>query len=120
MINIIIKGRIPSKKNSKIIVCRGKFPLLLPSKKYQEWHKEATSQIKRLVPEKPIESCSVILTLYAPDKRKADLTNKAESIMDLLVDNSFLLDDNWFVVKSLRLIFGGVDRENPRVIVDIL
>jgi len=117
---LTIKGRIPSKKNQKIIVCRGRFPLLLPSKNYQKWHKEASAQIISLVPEKPVESCNIVLTLFAPDKRKADLTNKAESIMDLLVDLGFLLDDNWFVVKSLKLIFGGVEKDNPRVIVDIL
>lgn len=118
--NLVIRGRIPSKKNQKIIVCRGKYPLLLPSKKYTEWHKEASAQIVDSVPKKPIKNCSIDLVLYAPDKRKADLTNKAESVMDLLVDMGFLEDDNWFVVGNLNLKFGGVDRENPRVVIDIL
>ena len=112
-----IKGRIPSKKNSRIIVCRGKYPLSLPSKKYTEWHKDAGEQlIKQVIdPIHIVEECKITLTLFAPDKRKADLTNKAESVMDLLVDYGIIEDDNWFVVGSLQLVFGGVDRENPRV-----
>ena len=63
----------------------------------------------------PIGSLTQIsIKIYAPDKRKADLTNKAESIMDLLVDNGKIEDDNWFVIGDIRLLFGGVDKVNPR------
>ena len=61
--------------------------------------------------------CFQYMTIYPPDRRKADLTNKAESIADLLVDNGFLADDNWTVVPKVVLTFGGVDRENPRAVV---
>lgn len=111
MKKIIIKGRIPSKKNSKIMVCRGKTPMLLPSQKYAEWHKDALSQLKGL---EKINSSSLVITIYAPDKRAGDLSNKVESINDLLVDAGLIEDDNWFVLKKLLLIFGGVDTENPR------
>lgn len=57
----------------------------------------------------------VILTFYPSNNRRCDLTNKAESIMDLLVDTGVLTDDNWHLVKSLRLEMGGVDKVNPRV-----
>ena len=117
---IIITGRIPSKKNSKTIVCRGRFPLVLPSNKYLAWHKEASQQIAKLVPEKPIEKCEMIFTFFAPDLRKTDLTNKAESIADLLVDLGFLVDDNWFILGDLHLKYGGLDRENPRVEINII
>ena len=39
--------------------------------------------------------------------------------MDLLVDAGVLPDDNWFVVDTALLKFGGVDKENPRVEVEI-
>lgn len=62
-----------------------------------------------------VENISKIeITIYAPDKRKADKTNKAESIMDLMVDAGIIEDDNWFVFPELNLKFGGVDREFPR------
>lgn len=109
---ITILGRVPSKKNSKIMVCRGKFPMLLPSVKYTEWHKDASAQ---LIGQQKISSDSLILTFFPPDKRPADLSNKTESIMDLLVDCGLIDDDNWFIINDLHLKFGGVDKENPRV-----
>ncbi len=115
--NATILGRIPSKKNSKIMVCRGRTPILLPSSAYTAWHKEVSLQLKKI--DKVIESCEVILTIYAPDKRGSDLTNKAESIMDLLVDNHIIKDDNWFVVNTVTLKLGGVDKDNPRVDIEI-
>lgn len=108
---ITIKGRTPSKKNAKIMVCRGKFPMLLPSERYTAWHKEAMAQ---LIGIDKIKSDKLRITIYPPDSRKADLTNKAESVMDTLVDAGLLEDDNWFIVNEITLKFGGVDKENPR------
>ena len=110
---IKILGRVPSKKNSKVVVCRGKFPQVLPSKAYTEWHKDASKQVSGV---EPIPDGSIIeFVLYAPDKRVADLSNKWESVADLLVDNKIISDDNWFVLGDIRMKFGGVDKENPRV-----
>ena len=87
----------------------------IPSKAYKEWHQEATDQLCDDLLDSPIESVDkVTLSFYGPDKRKTDLTNKAESIMDLLVDNGFLTDDNCFDVKNIELKFIEIDRKNPR------
>ena len=123
--NIIIEGRIPSKKNQKQIVCRGKFPQVLPSKAYKEWNITASEQLKgvKFPPDMryklPLSKAVIVITLYAPDLRKGDLTNKAESLMDLLVDNKILSDDDWFTCGDIRLLFGGVDRERPRAEISI-
>lgn len=108
---IVIYGSTPSKKNSKIMVCRGKFPILLPSNKYTEWHKDALQQ---LIGSKPIHSPKLTLTFYAGDNRKYDLSNKTESIMDLLVDAGLIQDDNYSVISDLHLKFGGVERGQAR------
>lgn len=113
-IKITISGRIPSKKNSKRVFPRGNRVIVIPSENHEVWHEEQSYRIKRFRPKKPIEKCEIEITFYAPDKRKADLSNKAESIMDLLVDNLFIVDDNWFVCGDLPLHFGGVDKINPR------
>ncbi len=110
---ITILGRVPSKKNSKIISCRANRVAMFPSAKHKEWHEDATIQldgIGRIDPNTPI-----IFTLYAPDLRAGDLSNKWESIADLFVDLGIFDDDNWFIVDDVRMKFGGVDRENPRV-----
>jgi len=119
MLNIIIKGRIPSKKNSKIMICRGKYPILISNPKFQSWNTEQLWLLKRFKTSQSIEKCDIRITFHAPDKRAADLSNKAESLMDLLVEAGIIKDDNWFVVNSLNLEFGGVDVEDPRAEINI-
>jgi Holliday junction resolvase RusA-like endonuclease len=120
IIKILLKGRVPSKKNSKVIVCCGKFPQVLSSKLYKAWHTDASYQLKAFKrPKMPITACKVSMMMYAPDRRKSDLSNKFESVADLLVDNGWLEDDNWTVMGEVSLKFGGVDKENPRVEITI-
>lgn len=110
---LFISGRIPSKKNSRNIFVRGGRLMNIPSKKYADWHKLATAELLALRPRKYNKILSIELEFYAPDKRAADLTNKAESIMDLLVDNSIIPDDNWWVIGEVKLTFRGVSKEKP-------
>lgn len=112
---IVIYGSTPSKKNSKIISCRGNRPCLFPSSKYTEWHKQALQQ---LVGKSAINESQLTLTFFAGDNRKFDLTNKAESIIDTLVDAGLLTDDNYSVVSELILKFGGVEKDEARCEID--
>ena len=119
-LELVLHGRIPSKKNSRISFVRGGKMCNIPSKSYKIWHKEATDELSAYLLDKPVESTTkVTLAFYGPDKRKTDLTNKAESVMDLLVDNGFLIDDNWFVVSNINLKFIEVDKEDPRCLITI-
>jgi Holliday junction resolvase RusA-like endonuclease len=111
MNKITIHGNTPSKKNSKIMSCRGSRPLLFPSSKYTAWHKDALEQLRGI---NPIKSSFITINFIAGDNRKFDLTNKAESIMDTLVDAGLLEDDNYSVVSELLLKFGGVEKDKPR------
>jgi hypothetical protein len=108
-------GRVPSKKNSRQIFCRGKFPVNIPSKDYTQWHTDASRQLTSR-PAAPMESAGIIITLFGDTRRAADLTNKAESIMDLLVDNGFIKDGNWFILDKVFLRFGGVDKVGGAII----
>lgn len=114
MHQISIRGRIPSKKNSRITTRTGRS---FPSAKYTEWHEDASWQLKNFK-EKIPNGTHLLLKFYFPDNRKCDLTNKAESIMDLLVDNGFLQDDNYSVIPVLQLQFECVDKDNPRCIIE--
>jgi hypothetical protein len=103
---IILYNRIPSKKNAKIISCRGSRPMLFPSANHKKWHIDAS---KQLIGQKPIPpNIPITFTYYAPDNRAGDLSNKFESVADLLVDNGLIEDDNWFILDDIRLKFGGV------------
>lgn len=118
---ITLSGIPPSKKNSKRIITRGSRQYIVPSENYDDWHVDATWEIKsqRVIPVLPIEKAAVKITFFAPTMRPADLTNKAESIMDLLVDLGILKDDNWFICGDLHLKFGGVEKKDPRAIIEI-
>lgn len=100
------------------MVCRGKVPILLPSVKYQEWHREASQQLKSYKSKGQYHSIHCVF--YAPDKRPFDLSNKFESVADLLVDNKIIQDDNCYVLENIHLLFGGVDKDNPRVEIELL
>lgn len=109
---IILYGRIPSKKNSKMAIPIGKRCVLIPQKAYKEWHEISSWKLKgkQSIP----TPCKLEIIFYLPDARRTDLTNKTESIMDLLVDNGILPDDNCNEIPELSLIYRGIDRINPR------
>lgn len=109
---ITILGRIPSKKNSTWnFISKGRI-IRLPSQKHKEWHKDGMLQ---LTGQKAIPTpCSLTISFWFPDARKTDLSNKAESIMDLLVDYGILPDDNCVEIPTLLLVYKGIDRTNPR------
>lgn len=109
---ITLNGSTPSKKNSRINTKSGRS---FPSSKYTSWHKLASAQ---LVGIKPFITNNLIITFIAGDNRKFDLTNKAESIMDLLVDCGLIEDDNYSIIPELHLKFGGVEKDNARCIIE--
>lgn len=118
---IILYGRVPSKKNSKRRIQRGTHIFMVPSQQHADWHEEQMLYLRGMWPKNlvltSVKRCELVF--FAPDRRKADLSNKAESVMDLLVDAGVLKDDSWFVVPDLRLRLGGVDKEQPRVIIEV-
>lgn len=116
-VTITIHGPVPSKKNSKRVIRAHGRTLVLPSEAYEQWHKLAVMQLDGT---KPIDgTVSVSITFYAGTLTKFDLTNKAESVMDTLVDCGIIADDNYTVVPIVTLIFGGLDRSNPRAEITI-
>jgi len=110
---ITITGRVPSKKNSLKRLQIGTRLLTVCSDAYLAWEREHHAQLighPALLP--PYE---FFFNLYAPDRRKSDLSNKFEGVADLLVLAGVIQDDNWFLLSDIHLHFKGVDRANPRV-----
>jgi len=103
-VKIILKGLIPSKKNSKqIIQVKGR-PLIIPSKSFLAWERTARFQVRAQWNKCTLQKVEEVeIKLYFGTKRKADVSNKAESVMDLLVDCGVLVDDNYLVVPKLIL-----------------
>ena len=111
ILQLRLNGRIPSKKISRNVCRKGNRTFNIPSEQYRNWHRMASEQL--IGGEKIIGSCEVQITFHMPDKRRADLTNKAESIMDLLVDLEIIQDDSWQHIPRLILSCDGVNKENP-------
>lgn len=114
-LTLYIPGRIPSKKNSKRIVRRGNRSLLIGSADYLSWKGSVALLLNSRAKETIQQANSITLKFKFPDNRRADLTNKAESIMDAIVDAGILKDDRWQVTSTITLIPLGVDKENPGV-----
>lgn len=87
--------------------------MIFPSAAYVQWNKDASRQIVGR-PAKPYPRARVTITIFGQTRRASDLTNKAESVMDLLVENRVLEDDDWNCVPEVHLLFGGVEPKNPR------
>lgn len=103
-IKIRLTGPIPSKKNSR--TTQRSTGRTFPSKRYKEWWRDAGIQLlEQRVTNIAIEQAEVIwLAFIFPDRRRRDLTNAAESVMDLLVDHKILIDDCWTVTGEVHLI----------------
>lgn len=113
LLYIVINWNTPSKKNCKRITCRWRIPIVRNSEIYDNRHKIAMWQLN---PQNKLwlDRCNIEIHIYSIDRANADLTNRAESIMDLLVDYWVIADDNYFVVNKVLLEYKGVDKENPR------
>jgi hypothetical protein len=119
-VSFSIDGDIPSKKNSRSFVSTRYGGFTVPGAFYQKWHREVMKGVKGIrFGNIPFAKVEVLIVFYPSTKRRADLTNKAESIMDFLVDCGILTDDNWHVCSKLTLEFGAVDRKNPRAVVTL-
>ena len=54
-----------------------------------------------------------------PDKRKRDIANYIEAIQDILVKYKIIKDDNYNIIASLDGTRMYIDKENPRVEIEI-
>lgn len=113
---ITLKGRIPSKKNNKQRTGKA----LISSKAYRERESEQLQSLKEQVNKLELNDPIYIhYKFYMPDARKTDLSNKVESINDLLVKYWLLEDDNRTIIKQMFITSEGIDRNNPRCEINI-
>lgn len=122
LLKITLYGQTRPKKNSKQIVRIHGRPMVISSKRYMEWHKNAIDQLEKAnVPKNKIDyEVEVKCKFYQEDRRPRDLSNMIESINDLLVDYEFLADDNRKIIKKLIITDGGVvGKEAARAEVEV-
>lgn len=119
MIRLVIKGEVPAKKNSRIVLKNGRN---IPSKRYQEWHAEAEAQVlkqKVLLSEVPVKKEVIVsIEFIHGDLRRRDSDNGTSSVLDLLCDTGILTDDNWQIVRKLQ-ITNTYEKNNPMCIIAV-
>lgn len=115
-LKLVVKGAVPSKKNSRNIFVRNGKIINTPSKRYKEWHNSVALPLAL-----QFKNCTVIdypisinIVLYYGTKHRHDLDNALGSLMDLLVDVGILVDDDVNHVSQIAIQHGGQDKENPR------
>lgn len=118
------QGVIYSKKNSKSIIKNrrtGK-PMVIASKKAKDMEKHMAREFSAQRGERSAidRPSSVYMKLYRKDNIKRDLDNVATSVLDGLVRGNVIADDNYGIVKSLHIEDCGVDKNNPRVEIEII
>lgn len=59
------------------------------------------------------------MVFYRGDRRRCDLSNLQEALLDLLVDAEIIEDDNWQIVSRMDGSTVYYDKDNPRTEVEI-
>jgi len=120
MLRLVFEGNIPSKKNGKRLFFNRKTgrSFITSSQIAKDFEEYYVMKLKNKYP--TIKRAKVKLDFYAGNKRLFDLTNKTETIMDVLVKAGILADDNYSVVPIVLPIFQGYDaKKKGFVIVEI-
>lgn len=100
IVELVLDGSIPSKKNSRINTSEGKS---FPSKDFTQWQKTALTQVRMQTQKRFYNPASIEVIIYFATDAKADLDNKLTSILDMLVEAMVLRDDKWQQVPMIAL-----------------
>ncbi len=122
-IELTYYGMVISKKNTKRIIKNAKTgkPMMISNKAALANEHDMVDQfsVQTLGQKKPIENCRISIVIYEPNLQRRDLDNQATSILDALTKSEVIKDDSIKCVKELNVRLGGVDRADPRAIVNI-
>lgn len=92
MIELVLEGSMPSKKNSRVNLPTG---VSIPSTKFTQWQEQALIQVRRQTRQRFYGHVQIELILYFATLGRADTDNKVTSILDMLVEALVLKDDYW-------------------------
>lgn len=120
-VKLILYGPPVTKKNSQRILRTGSGrPFIQPSAQYKRYEADCLRQIPGRIRQKIDMPVNVQCVFYMPMRRRCDLVNLLESVCDILVRAEVLADDNFRVVAAHDGSCVLLDRENPRVEIDIV
>lgn len=86
--------------------------MVIPSKQYLQYEKDCRWFIPRVdTIQNPV---NVKAVFYMPTRRRVDLVNLQEALLDILVKYEVLADDNSNIVYSMDGSYVDYDKERPR------
>lgn len=116
--HITIYGRPTTKKNSSRVVMRGRYPKVLPSKYYKDYERDAHIQLMQVKAtfNGPV---AVKCVYYMPDRRSSpDLVGLLQATSDIL-ESAGVISNDKYIINYDGSCIAGVDKDNPRVEIDI-
>lgn len=119
VIDITLKGRPATKKNSGRIVSRNGKPIIIPSEAYKNYEDACMWQLAG----KKLHVSGIIVVeckYYLPNKRSwPDLIGLLQATSDILTKAGIIDDDKWICSYGESCIV-GIDKENPRAEIRIM
>ena len=109
-----------TKKNNQRIIKNPRTGalMIIQNDRYKQFEKDAGWFLKR--PASPIsEPINIRCLLYRDSRRRVDLTNLLEAIDDILVKYKIIADDNFEIIRGHDGSRVFVDKDNPRVEIEI-
>ena len=116
---LTLYGRPITKKNNPRVVMTGRYPKVLPSKQYQAYEEACLLQITGKYRQKIDYPINLKCLYYMPTRHKVDITNLMSATHDILVSGQVIDDDNSKIVKSVDGTRVYLDRDKPRVEIEI-
>ena len=115
IIELILKGRPITKKNSQIIaLTKNGRRYVIQSPQYCAYEKDCLQQIKYLYRvETIIGNVSLQALYYMPTKFRPDLTNLLQATADIL-EKARVIENDKNIVSFDGSRIGGIDKSNPR------
>lgn len=119
VIDITLKGRPATKKNSGRIVSRNGKPIIIPSEAYKNYEDACMWQLAG----KKFHISGIIVVeckYYLPNKRSwPDLIGLLQATSDILTKSKVIDDDKWICSYGDSCI-AGIDKDNPRAEIRIM
>lgn len=119
VIDITLKGRPATKKNSGRIVFKNGKRIIIPSEAYENYEDACLWQLAG----KKLHISGIIVVeckYYLPNKRSwPDLIGLLQATSDILTKAGIIDDDKWICSYGDSCI-AGIDKENPRAEIRIM
>lgn len=100
MIELVLEGSVPSKKNQRINRGDG---MSFPSKKFIQWQDDALKQVRMQTRQRFYVPVAAEVIIFFGTMVRADLDNRLTSILDMLVEALVLKDDKWQDVPRIAV-----------------